>query len=108
MKFLVTTQADDVAPRFDLATGVTIVTVVNNKRTGEPRTILLPGPSADELCSLVIKEDVGVVICNGIEEEHYQYFAWKKIKVIDRVIGRTAEVLRLALANELQPGTVVI
>lgn len=108
MKFLVTTQAEDVAPRFDQATEVTIVTVVNNKRTGEPRTILLPGPSADELCGLVLKEDIAVVICNGIEEEHYQYFVWKKIKVIDRVIGRTAEVLRLALASKLQPGAVVV
>lgn len=108
MKFLVTTQAEDVAPRFDLATEVTIVTIVNNRQTGEPRTILLPGPSADELCGLVLKEDVSVVICGGIEEEHYQYFSWKKIKVIDRVIGRTVEVLRLAIANKLRPGAVVV
>ncbi len=107
MKLLVTSRAENVAPRFDLATEVTIVSTVNGKSAGEPRTVLLPGPSADELCGLVLKEDIEVVVCGGIEEEHYQYFAWKKIKVIDRVIGRTADVLRLALANKLRPGAVV-
>jgi predicted Fe-Mo cluster-binding NifX family protein len=68
---------------------------------------LLPGPSGDELCSLIIKEDVSLVVCGGIEEAFFQYLVWKKITVIDRVIGPAEEVLRLALAGKLRTGTVL-
>ncbi len=107
MKILVTLQNDDIAPRFDLATEVLIVRVGQGGVEGEPRTVLLPGPSSDELCSLVIKEDVSLVICGGIEETHYQYLGWKKIQVIDRVIGAAEKAVRLVLAGRLRSGAVL-
>ncbi len=107
MKILATLRDNDIAPRFDLTTEVLIVETDGNKPVGKARNILLPGASADELCSLIIKEGIGLVICGGIEEEHFQYLAWKKIAVIDKVIGPAAEALRLAADGKLKAGAIV-
>ena len=107
MKILVTLQNNDIAPRFDLTTEVLIARITRGKVSGTPRTILLPGPSSDELCSLAIKEEVSLVICGGIEDAHFQYLAWKKIDAIDRIIGPAAEALTLAIAKNLQPGAII-
>lgn len=107
MKILLTLRDNDIAPRFDLSTEVLIVESDAQTGLGRPRNILLPGPSGDELCSLIIKEGVTLVVCGGIEEAHFEYLAWKKITVIDKVIGPTNEVLQLAVSGQLKPGMIV-
>ncbi len=107
MKILVTLQNNNIAPRFDLTTEVLIAKISRGKISGAPRTILLPGPSSDELCSLAIKEEVTLVICGGIEDSHFQYLVWKKIDVIDRVIGSAEEALVLAITKNLLPGAII-
>lgn len=104
---LVALLGDSVAPRFDLATEVLIAHARDGHLAGEPRVVLLPGPSADELCSLVLAERVGCVVCGGIEDVHYQYLTWKNVQVVDRVIGNWHGVLRRLLSHELRPGMVV-
>ncbi len=104
---LVPLLGDCVAPRFDLATEVLVARVRGGRIAGEPRIVLLPGPSADDLCSLVLEEGITDVLCGGIEDAHYQYLAWKKVRVLDRVIGTWEAVLRLFLAGELRAGSVV-
>jgi hypothetical protein len=47
------------------------------------------------------------VICGGIEESHFQYLVWKKIEVIDRVIGPAAQAIVLAVAKQLRPGAII-
>jgi len=106
-KILLTLANDMIAPRFDLATEVLIVPAVGKKIAGSPRTMLLPGPSADDLCGLILKEDITILICGGIEEEHYQFLTWKKVKVIDRIIGKAEDVLQLVLEHELRSGDIV-
>ena len=93
MKILATLQNNDIAPRFDLTMEVLIARVVRGRISGKPRTVLLPGPGSDELCSLIIREEASLVICGGIEEAHFQYLVWKKIEVIDRVIGSAAQAI---------------
>ena len=109
MKILLVLQGAWIAPRFDLATEVLVVqTDDKGSLAGEPREILLPGPSAEELCSLILKEGITHVVCGGIEEGHYQYLTWKGLKVIDNIIGTGKEVVRHFLAKgELDPGTVI-
>jgi len=107
MKILVTLRADDVAPRFDLCTEVLIVDTSGGKAGPELRNVLLTGPSGDELCSLILKENIGTVVCGGIEESFFQYLLWKKVKVIDRVIGPSSKALELTLEGRLQPGVVI-
>lgn len=107
MKLLITLRNNDIAPRFDLTTEVLIARIAGGKVSGTPRTILLPGPSSDEVCSLAIKEEISLLICGGIEDTHFQYLTWKKIKVIDRIIGPAKEALAMAMAKNLQPGAII-
>lgn len=107
MRILITLRADDVAPRFDLCSEVLIAEFTEGKPGPELRNVLLSGPSGDELCSLILKEAVDVVVCGGIEESFFQYLVWKKIKVIDRVVGPSLNALTLARERRLQPGAVI-
>lgn len=104
MKILITTQRDFVAQRFDLAAEVVIATVENGKLAGKPRAIIMDRPSPEDLCNMIMEEDIAKVICGGIEDRHYQFLIWKKIEVIDYVIGDYESVLEKAVAGELQPG----
>jgi predicted Fe-Mo cluster-binding NifX family protein len=107
MKILITIQDNFVAPRFDLTSEVLIALCENQEVLGIPRTILMTRPSSEELCSLIIKEGINVVICGGIEESHLQYLAWKKIQVTDSVIGTYSEALQAINNGFLQPGSIL-
>ena len=107
MKILITILGDDVAPRFDLTTEVLVANSENGKLYGKTRNLLLPRPSTEELCGLILKENVTVVVCGGIEEEHYNYLQWKKITVIDGIIGPYGHAMKLCLAGDLKAGTIL-
>lgn len=107
MKILITIQKNEVAPRFDQVSEILITETDGGKNTGEPRIILLPGTSGEDICSLAIKENISLVICGGIEDTHYQYLKWKKIKVVDGVIGPYEQALNLAITNNLKSGEIL-
>lgn len=107
MKILITITGDNIAPRFDLTTEVLIASFEGRRPPSNPRTILMNRPSAEELCSLIIKEDISILICGGIEENNYKYLVWKKIKVIDSIIGPYQEALELVMENKLEGGTIL-
>lgn len=107
MRILLTLQGEVIAPRFDLATEILIARGERGELAEPPREILLPGPSGEELCGMVIKEGVTHLVCGGIEEEHYQYLTWKGVVVLDRVIGTGLLALRRTLAGQLQAGAVL-
>lgn len=107
MKILITIAGNNVAPRFDMVSELFIATCDEQGLVAKPRTILMSRPSSEELCSLILKEDIDTVVCGGIEERHYKYLAWKKVEVFDSVIGPFSEVLRLAKDNRLGAGTVL-
>lgn len=90
---LIPLVGDDVAPRFDLAPEALIVAIKPDGRARVEKSIVLPQASAEALCGLIILEKVDVVICCAIEEEYYQYLTWKKVKVIDSVMGPYSDVL---------------
>ncbi len=106
-KVLVTVDGANIAPRFDLATEVRVYALTHGKISGQPRSILLPSPSADELCSLVLKENIDVLICGGVTEEHFQFLCWKNVKVHDRVIGLCSEAVKRYQNGTLSPGTAI-
>jgi len=107
MKILITIHDNNVAARFDLTSEVLIALCENQQVLGTPRTILMTRPSAEELCSLIIKEGINIVICGGIEESHLQYLSWKKLQVIDSVIGTYSEALQAANAGFLKSGSIL-
>ena len=107
MKILLTLLEDQIAPRFDLTTKVLIAESEDGLLSGKFKTFILPGPSADELCSLILKENTNIVVCGGIEDTHYQYLLWKKISVIDRVIASSEIALKQILNSTLKPGAII-
>jgi predicted Fe-Mo cluster-binding NifX family protein len=106
-KVLIPLYGNNVAPRFDLATEVLMASIDDETGRMEHRTVVLPHPSPEDLCHLVLTERVEVVICGGIEEEYYQYLRWKKVRVIDGIIGRHESVLQRFNQGELEPGDII-
>ena len=106
-KILIPLHENDVAPRFDLATEVLIVTDPGETDSADKRMMVLPRASADQLCHLIITEDIQTVICSGIEDDYYQYLTWKRIEVIDSVIGSSDSVLKRYFKGELKPGDIL-
>ncbi|MDD2463196.1 MAG: NifB/NifX family molybdenum-iron cluster-binding protein [Desulfobulbus sp.] len=107
MKILLTVQDNSIAPRFDQATEVIIVDRDGGRKIAEPRTIILPHRSAEELSDLIVKEGVQCVVCGGIEDSFHKFFLWKKITVIDGVIGGHGEAMAKVLTGELRPGAIL-
>lgn len=105
-RVLLTLYGEYVAPRFDLATEVLIATLGPDGKVEEEKTIVLPQASAEKLCHMIITEDVQAVICGGIEEEYYDYLCWKRIDVVDSVIGRAATALEMYGKGNLKPGAI--
>lgn len=107
MKLLITVQEDNIAPRFDLTTEVVIVEHANRQMWRKPRTIILPRKNAEDLSDLIVKEGINCVVCGSIEDSFYKFFTWKKIIIIDCVIGSYAQAIELAIADQLQPGLIL-
>jgi len=106
-KILIPLNENEVAPRFDLATEVLIVTCRSSGISKNRRIVALARPSAEQVCKLATTEDIDVVICGAIEETYYQYLLWKRIEVIDSVIGSSSAALRRFAAGSLQPGAIL-
>ena len=104
-KILITIWRDQVAPRFDLTSEVLIASPDPGGGPAHTRTVVLPSVSAEDLCHMILTEAITTVICGGIEEEYYQYLTWKKVKVIDSVIGLYEQVLESALMDQLESGS---
>lgn len=107
MKIMITVRGSFVSPRFDLTSEVLIATYYDQQLMDEPRSLLLADVSAEILCDLALKENVAMLICGGIEEEHYEFLTWKKVKVIDSVVGPYSKILQMAVNNELEAGTIL-
>ena len=96
MKILVTVEDEAIAGRFDMVTETVMAVYRQGERQGAPKTFLVSQPSAEELCRLIMKEEVGVLVCGGIEERHQKFLSWKGVRVLDAVIGPYAKALELA------------
>lgn len=107
-KLLIPIQGDYVASRFDLATEILIVRFENRKLVGEAKTIIMEQPSEEKLCQMVVEESITDLVCGGIEELHYNFLVWKKVTVLDGVIGDWQTVLEKLLAGDLTQGEILI
>lgn len=113
LRVLIPLFKDEVAPRFDLAAEALLADVTHDvDGDGESVGIktedfLLPHPSADGLCDLILRKDVDVLICGGVEEEYYHYLRWKRVEVLDNVAGAAREALESFAQGKLQPGDIL-
>lgn len=106
-KVLVALYGNDVAPRFDLATEVLIVCIGPDGKVVDEKTLVLPQASAEKLCHMILTEDIQTVVCGGIEEEYYQYLTWKKVRVLDSVMGSSDRALERFWDGSLSAGDIL-
>jgi predicted Fe-Mo cluster-binding NifX family protein len=106
-KLLIPLYGNEVAPRFDLATEAVIVSTDENGEKTDEKMVVLPQASGEQLCHLILTEGVQLVICGGIEEEYYQYITWKRVRVLDSVIGPYESVLEHFRKGALRPGDIL-
>ncbi len=106
-KILIPLYGNDIAPRFDLATEILITTADAKIGDGTEKIIVLPQASAEKLCHLVLTEKIQTVICGGIEEEYYHYLIWKKVSVVDSVVGSWEAALYQNSIGSLHPGMIL-
>ncbi|GFK93738.1 hypothetical protein NNJEOMEG_01572 [Fundidesulfovibrio magnetotacticus] len=106
-RILVPLHRDEVAPRFDLAGEALIADVDPGESGFTAEEYLLPQASAEGLCDLVLRKDVDVVVCGGIEEEYYHYLRWKRVEVLDNVAGNAREAIARFAAGRLKSGEIL-
>lgn len=104
---LIPLYRDEIAPRFDLAGEVLLVTLDAQGAETARSGVVLAHASSEDLCRMALEEKVRAVICNGIDEEFWQYLRWKRIEVIDNVMGPVDEALRRFSAGVLRPGDIL-
>ena len=107
-KVLLALDGNDIAARFDLAPEVLIVSLERDRKSEDVKTVLLPRPSAEMLCRVVTAENVGTVVCGGIEEEYLEYLSWKNVNVIHSVIGNAESALKRFTEGSLKSGDILI
>lgn len=106
-RVLIPLYKDEVAPRFDLASQALMGVVDHEEGLATTEEFLLPHPSAEGLCDLVLVRGVDVVICGAIEEEYYHYLRWKRVEVIDNVAAKAKDALDRYLRGALRAGDIL-
>lgn len=107
-KVLICLYGSEVSPRFDLTREVLIAVIGEAGKMQGEKEIVLPHASVETLCNMILSEGIQVVICGGIEEEYYQYLKWKKIDVLDSVIGDCRQVLSRLAEGRLVAGDTLV
>ncbi|MDL2268627.1 hypothetical protein LJC41_01425 [Desulfosarcina sp. OttesenSCG-928-G17] len=100
---LLTLCRDEIAPRFDM-TAEALIASAENADAAKDRHLVLAHVSSEELCDVIIRAGVSVVVCGGIEEDYFHYLRWKRIDVICDVMGESKSVLEKLRAGTLQSG----
>ncbi len=106
-KVLLLLDGNDIAPRFDLAQELLIVSLTRDGKPAESKDLVLARPSAEALCRVVASENINTVICGGIGKDYLEYLDWKNVEVIDSVIGPAKAVLRRFRKGSLKPGDIL-
>ena len=106
-KLLIPIQGDVVAPRFDLATEILFAHFTDGQLIGEPKIMIMERPSEESLCQMAVEENITDFVCGGIEEVHYKFLVWKKVRALDRVIGQWRKVMEKVIDGNLNSGEVV-
>ena len=104
---LVPLLRDTVAPRFDLAVELLLVGLDEDRQETGRQHVMLAHSSADELCDFILRQGVSAVIVGGIAEEYYHYLRWKRVEVLDGVMGPADRAVELFARGQLAAGDIL-
>lgn len=108
-KILIPIFENQLAPRFDLAAEVLIVSITRETSVMgrvEEKVMVMDAPSAEAMCRLAVKESIHTVICAGIEKEFFDFLEWKGIRVLDDICGPVDTILEAFLGGRLSAGQI--
>ena len=106
-KTAITVQDNRIMPRFDLATEVLILTSEGRSEILDKKSILLPRSSAEELCHLLLAENIDTLICGAIEAEYFEFLQWKGVEIFDAVAGGWDQAFIRWQTNQLNPADIL-
>lgn len=106
-KVAIPIKKDRIASRFDLAAEVAIIEFSEELKVKNKKIIVLPGSSPDDLSHLILSENINTLICGAIEEEYFQFLRWKKIVILDSVVGGWGEAFDRWQKAILRPGDIL-
>jgi predicted Fe-Mo cluster-binding NifX family protein len=104
---LVPLLRQDVAPRFDLAVEVLVASYDEAGTETGRQHVMLAHSSADELCDFILRQGVNALVVGGIEEEYYHYLRWKRVEVLDGVMGPAELALERFALGRLSAGDIL-
>lgn len=106
-KIAIPILGEEIVPRFDLSTEVIILITSKSKGLLNKKIIVLPRSSPDELCHILLAQDINTLICGAIEDEYYEFLKWKKLSVYDGVAGPWAHAFERWQSGTLHPGDIL-
>ncbi len=106
-RVLITVARDEIAPRFDLTTEALLMNIAESGEIVMRKSFLLAHASGDELCDLALSRDIGTIVCGAIEDEYYHYLRWKRIEVIDSVMGPVETIVARLASGALKSGDIL-
>jgi len=104
---LVPLLRENVAPRFDLAVELLLVGLDEDRRETGRQNVMLAHSSADDLCDFILRQGVSAVIVGGIAEEYYHYLRWKRVEVLDGIMGPANRAVALFAQGRLAAGDIL-
>ena len=106
-KILIPLIDNELAPRFDIALEVLIVSVTRETSAMgkiNERIVILDTPSGEAMYRMVMSENIKTIICAGMENEIFEFLQRKRITIIDNVCGPVDAVLEAYLMGTLSSG----
>ena len=106
-KILLPLFNNELAPRFDLAVDVLILSVTRETSVMgkiQEKVTVLETPSGEAMCRLAVTEGVQTVITAGIEKEFFDFLEWKGIRVVDNICGQVDTIIEAHLGGKLAQG----
>ncbi|WP_029897761.1 NifB/NifX family molybdenum-iron cluster-binding protein [Desulfohalovibrio reitneri] len=103
---VITTWEQYVCSRFDQAQAVLLATIREGEVV-ECNDIILGPTTPEKLCQFILGEDADTLVTGGIQRRYFEYLTWKKVDVLDSVMGPWETALKLLTKGELRPGSVL-
>jgi predicted Fe-Mo cluster-binding NifX family protein len=101
-------QLDErVAPRFDQTDELLLAEVGPTGEIIKEKTVTTGTTGKKELCLLLKRLEIDVLICGGIKDASRDSLNSSGIRVIDNVIGGSKEAVRMYAAKRLMSGSVI-
>ena len=106
-KILIPLLDNDLAPRFDLASDILVVSITRETSAMgkiSEKVVVLDNPSGEAMYRLIMSENIMTIICAGIEKEIHDFLRRKGITILDNICGPADAILEAYLMGKLSPG----